>query len=64
MEAFDPEAAQALRKVYDMSGQDLSALLEVEGLPSTTTREAYVQQAVQRICVAEVEWQSASFAEV
>ena len=47
-----------------MSGQDLTALLELEGLPHSTSREAYMQQAVQRMCLDEVQWQSDSFAEV
>ncbi len=47
-----------------MPGQDLAALLQLEGLPSDTSREAYVQHAVQRVCVEDVQWQSASFAQV
>ena len=47
-----------------MPGQDLAALLQLEGLPLDTSREAYVQHAVQRVCVEDVQWQSASFAQV
>ncbi|DBB05828.1 TPA: hypothetical protein ACH3X3_009841 [Trebouxia sp. C0006] len=60
-QSFDPAAAQALQKVACMPGQDLAALLQLEGLPSDTSREAYVQHAVQRVCVEDVQWQSASF---
>lgn len=47
-----------------MPGQDLAALLQLEDLPLDTSREAYVQHAVQRVCVEDVQWQSASFAQV
>ena len=47
-----------------MPGQDLAALLQLEGLPLDTSREAYVQHAVRRVCVDDVQWQSASFAQV
>ena len=47
-----------------MPGQDLAALLQLEGLPPDTSREAYVQHAVQRVCVEDVQWQSASFEQV
>jgi len=47
-----------------MPGQDLTALLQLEGLPLDTRREAYVQHAVQRVCVEDVQWQSASFEQV
>ncbi len=47
-----------------MAGQDLAGLLQLEGLPLDTSREAYVQHAVLRVCVEDVQWQSASFAQV
>lgn len=63
-QSFDPAAAQALQKVACMAGQDLAGLLQLEGLPLDTSREAYVQHAVLRVCVEDVQWQSASFAQV
>ncbi|KAA6417402.1 MAG: ubiquitin- ligase [Trebouxia sp. A1-2] len=63
VQSFDPAAAQALQKVACMPGQDLAALLQLEDLPLDTSREAYVQHAVQRVCVEDVQWQSASFAQ-
>ena len=64
LESSNPGAARGLRKVECMEGQQLTALLAVEGLPLGTTREAYVQLALQRMCVEEVQWQSTSFAQV
>ncbi|DBA90336.1 TPA: hypothetical protein ACH3X1_003619 [Trebouxia sp. C0004] len=62
-QSFDPAAAQALQKVACMPGQDLAALLQLEGLPLDMSRGAYVQHAVQRVCVEDVQWHSASFAQ-
>lgn len=64
LESSNPGAARGLRKVECMEGQQLTVLLAVEGLPLGTTREAYVQLALQRMCVEEVQWQSTSFAQV
>ena len=61
---FDPDAAHALHKVLQSEGPSLAALLQLEGFSLDTTAEAYVQQAVQRICVEQVHWQSTSFAQV
>lgn len=64
LQSFDPEAAQALQNVTQMPGQDAAALMQLEGLPLETTTEAYLEHAVQRICVDDVQWQSTSFAQV
>ena len=64
LQSFDPEAAQVLQNVTQMPGQDAAALMQLDGLPLDTTMEAYLEHAVQRICVDDVQWQSASFAQV
>ena len=55
---------RTLRRVLQLGGPDLAALLQLEGLSQDTTGEAYVQGAVQRVCVEEVAWHSTSFTQV
>lgn len=64
LQNFDPVMGQTLRKVLQSGAPDLAALLRLEGLSQDTSAEAYVQGAVQRVCVEEVTWQSTSFAQV
>ena len=63
-DCLDPDTAHSLHGVLQSGGADLAALMQLEGLPQDTTAAAYVQQAVQQVCVAAVEWQSRSFAQV
>lgn len=64
LQDFDPVMGQTLRRVLQSGGPDLAALLQLEGLSQGTSAEAYVQAAVQQICVEDVVWQFTSFAQV
>ena len=64
LQDFDPKAACSLQRVLQLGGLDLAALLQLEGCPQDMTAQAYVQQAVQKVCVEDVLWQSTSFAKV
>ena len=64
LQDFDPEMGQTLCRVLQLGGPDLAALLQLEGLSQDTSGEAYVQGAVQRVCVEEVACHSTSFAQV
>ena len=64
LQDFDPDTAHTLHKVLQSKGLDLAALLQLEGFSQDTSAGAYVQQAVQHICIEEVQWQSTKFAEV
>lgn len=57
LQQHDPDAAAALQNTEQLSNQGYKGLLEAEGLPSTTTREQYMQQAVQHLLVDDVQWQ-------
>ncbi|KAL3154788.1 hypothetical protein ABBQ38_011331 [Trebouxia sp. C0009 RCD-2024] len=63
LQDFDPVMGQTLRRVLQSGGPDLAALLQLEGLSQGTSAEAYVQAAVQQICVEDVVWQFTSFAQ-
>lgn len=64
LQDFDPDTAHILHNVLRSEEADLAALLQLEGFSLDTTADAYVQQAVQRICVEQVHWQSTGFAQV
>lgn len=64
LQDFDPDVAHTLHKVLQSEGPNLAALLQLEGLSLDTSAEKYMQAAVQRICVEEVQWQSTGFAQV
>lgn len=62
LEAFDPTAAGSLRNVAALPDDQVKALVEMEGLPESTTREQYVQQAVRGLLLDSVHWQAQALA--
>eukprot|EP00878_Enallax_costatus_P039215 GHUV01044779.1.p1 GENE.GHUV01044779.1~~GHUV01044779.1.p1 ORF type:complete len:179 (+),score=69.53 GHUV01044779.1:189-725(+) len=57
LEQHDTDAAQGLAAVLSLPQLQYQELLQVEGHPSNTSRQAYVDQAVQQLLVHDVEWQ-------
>lgn len=57
LEQHDLDAAQSLSAVLKMPQQQYQELLHVEEQPSSVSRQAYVDQAVQRLLVHDVVWQ-------
>jgi hypothetical protein len=51
-QAFDPEAARGIRNVEtQLSDQDFAAMVQLEGLPKSTSRRGFVQKSVEDVLV-------------
>ncbi|KXZ53241.1 hypothetical protein GPECTOR_7g1135 [Gonium pectorale] len=59
---FDPDAAASVRNAAALPQDQLAAVLELDGLPSTWTSEQYVRHSVAQILRDGVAWQSAALA--
>ncbi|KAG2486509.1 hypothetical protein HYH03_014811 [Edaphochlamys debaryana] len=59
---FDPDAAAGIRNVASLPPDQLSAMLELEGLPQDWSAERYTQHAVAEVLRDGVAWQSAAVA--
>lgn len=57
LEQHDPEAADSIRAVLKLPAEQYQQLLEVEQLPSTTSKQQYVLQAVRQLLITDVHWQ-------
>jgi hypothetical protein len=57
LEQHDPQAAQGIKSVLALPTQQYRQLLEVEELPTTTSRQQYVAHAVRQLLVNDVAWQ-------
>ena len=64
LKRHDPVAAQSLLHTQKLPQSQFDALMELQNQPAGTSREAFVQQAVQQLLVWETAWQSASFEQV
>lgn len=62
LEAFDPAAATSIKNVASLPKDQLRSMLEMEGLPDSTTAEQYVRHAVQDLLVGQVAWQAEALA--
>jgi hypothetical protein len=57
LQQHDPEAAQGLQAVLQLPQQQYQQLLQVEGRPCSTTRQQYIDVALQQLLVEDVAWQ-------
>jgi hypothetical protein len=57
LQQHDPEAAEGLQAVLQLPQQQYQQLLEVEGRPGSTTRQQYIDLALQQLLVEDVAWQ-------
>ena len=64
LKRHDPVAAQSLLHTQQLPQSQFDALMELQNQPAGTSREAFVQQAVQHMLVWETAWQCASFEQV
>ena len=64
LKRHDPVAAQSLLHTQKLPQSQFDALMELQNQPAGTSREAFVQQAVQQLLVSETAWQCASFDQV
>ncbi len=62
LEAFDPQAAAAVRQVSALPPKDLKDMMQAEGLPAGTTAEQYAAHSARSILVDAVEWQARALA--
>ena len=64
LKRHDPVAAQSLLHTQKLPQSQFDALMELQNQPAGTSREAFVQKAVQQLLVWETAWQCASFEQV
>jgi hypothetical protein len=57
LRGFDPELAQAIDNTRRLPDSDFQAMLELEGMAASTSRDGYVQQAVDDALRGGVMWQ-------
>jgi hypothetical protein len=57
LQQHDQDAATGIRSVLKLPTQQYHQLLEVEQLPSNTSRQQYVAHAVRQLLVTDVQWQ-------
>ncbi|KAL6754666.1 hypothetical protein V8C86DRAFT_315351 [Haematococcus lacustris] len=62
LSTFDPDTAASLRSVASLPPAQLADLLELEGLPSSTTAQQYMQHSLHELLVAGVAWQAGALA--
>jgi hypothetical protein len=62
LEAFDPGAAAGVRNAAALPDSQFKGVLEMEGLPASTTRQQYTAHAVQQLLVEGTAWQTAALA--
>jgi hypothetical protein len=56
LEAHDPAAAANVRGLARLSASAYQELLSLEGLPLDTPRQDYMEWAVERLLVEDVDW--------
>ena len=54
---LDPDMHKTAVMIQGINKINFAGLLEAEGLPKNTKREAYVAMMIQRVLVDEVKWQ-------
>ena len=60
LEQHDAAAATSIQSVLKLPAAQYQQLLQVDQLPSTTSRQHYVLHAVRQLLVGDVEWQLAA----
>lgn len=59
---FDPDAATSVRNVASLPADQLSSMLDLEGLPPGWTAAQYTDHAVRQVLYDSVKWQAAAVA--
>lgn len=54
---LDPSLLAMAQKIAAMSDDDYKAILELEGMPSSTTRDKYIRGVATELVVGSVQWQ-------
>jgi hypothetical protein len=57
LQQHDPEAAQGLQAILRLPSQQYQQVLQVEGRPADTSKQQYVDLALQQLLVEDVSWQ-------